>query len=135
MKNVLIFVQTSIQKLFTVSRSVPKISQIIFSAFVSVAFRKSQTETKIPLMPSHTLLQSPVKIPTKISRTLRMMSVTALKILAICWNCPSKIGFRNLQRPSHTDLINSVIFLRSNPSALHLPTNSCILTRHFVWQT
>ena len=117
-KKFLMLVQTFTQNSFTSPRSVPKIPQIIFSAFFSVSLMKFHTAEKIPLMPSHTLLQSPVKMPTKISRILRIMSVTALKVFAICWNCPSKIGFRNLQSPSHTALMTSVIFLKSNPSAL-----------------
>ena len=124
-KNVLTFVQTVSQSVPNQPRTVSAREVNVLIQFSKVATTKSQTAPKTSWTPCHTISQSPVKIPAKMSNRPVRMSRASLRILLICWNTPSKIGASTSQKPSQTAFITSVMSSNSNPSALSLSTIPC----------
>ena len=124
-KNVLIFVQTVSQSVPNQPRTVSAREVNVLIQFSKVATTKSQTAPKTSWTPCHTISQSPVKIPAKMSNRPVRISRASFRILLICWNTPSKIGASTSQKPSQTAFITSVMSSNSNPSALSLSTIPC----------
>lgn len=81
---------------------------------------KSQTEPKMPLTPSHTCDQLPVKIPINTSRIPVITPRTPSRILAICVNTPSNTGARKLHNAFQMADTTSLKFWKSKPNALSL---------------
>ena len=89
-KNVLTFVQTVSQSVPNQPRTVSAREVNVLIQFSKVATTKSQTAPKTSWTPCHTISQSPVKIPAKMSNRPVRISRASLRILLICWNTPSK---------------------------------------------
>ena len=82
----------------------------------------SQIDPKTSLTPVHICSQLPVNKPINTSRTPVMTPSTDSMVLATFWNAPSKTGANKSQKPNQIDFSTSVMFSKSNPSALILST-------------
>ena len=121
-KKSLIPVHTSFQLVPNHPRTTSATPLRTFMIFVNELTMKFQIDKKIPLTPSHTFDQLPVKIPIKISRMPVIIPNVSSSTFAMYVKTPSKIGARKLQNPSHTALMTSVISSKLKPNAFNLST-------------